>query len=162
MFTQPVLSGFTFQALPPWIHKCLHFIVLSPYLTLYDALCYLYTIFFQLWFPQEKKKPGGLVFCKWLVGPETRKQLCVALFLCSALCVLLFLVLAGNSAQFQTLRSYILLLKSPVLMHSWRSVLSYTPMALITCTDTRNWNGYDDKIVLGTYMYVALFPDLQS
>ena len=25
VFTQPALSGFTIQALAPWIHKCLHF-----------------------------------------------------------------------------------------------------------------------------------------
>ena len=33
-------------------------------------------------------------------------------------CVLLFLVLAVNSAQFQILCSYMLLLKSPILMRS--------------------------------------------
>ena len=34
-------------------------------------------------------------------------------------CVLLFLVLAGNSALFRFLRSYMLLFQSPVLMCSW-------------------------------------------
>ena len=34
-------------------------------------------------------------------------------------CVLLFLVLVGNSALFWFLRSYTLLLQSPVLMRSW-------------------------------------------
>jgi len=34
-------------------------------------------------------------------------------------CVLLFLVLAVNSGRFRILRSYTLLLKSPVLMRSW-------------------------------------------
>ena len=37
--------------------------------------------------------------------------------------VLLFLVLAVNSDQFQRLQSYTLLLKLPVLMHSWRWLL---------------------------------------
>ena len=39
--------------LAPWIHKCLHFVVLSPDFTLHDAFCCLYTIFFQkkAWWP---------------------------------------------------------------------------------------------------------------
>jgi len=40
VFTQPALSGFTIQSLyilAPWIHKCLHFVILSPDLTLHDA-----------------------------------------------------------------------------------------------------------------------------
>ena len=38
------------------------------------------------------------------------------------------LVLAGNSAQFQILHSYTLLLKSPVLMRSW-----YVCMCVLLC-----------------------------
>ena len=57
VFTQPTLSSFTSKPLylAPWKRKCLHFIVLSPDLTLYYAFCCLYTIFFQLWFPKKKK-----------------------------------------------------------------------------------------------------------
>ena len=32
---------------------------------------------------KKKKKPGGLVSFKWLVGPQTGKQLCVALVGCA-------------------------------------------------------------------------------
>ena len=39
-----------------------------------------------------------------------------------AQCMLIFLVLVGNFAQFRILRSYMLLLKSPVLMCSWYSI----------------------------------------
>ena len=42
----------------------------------------------------------------------------MAYFCVRAQCMLLFLVLAGNSTRFRILRSYTLLLKSPVLMHS--------------------------------------------
>ena len=38
------------------------------------------------------------------------------------LCAVLFLVLAVNSEWFQILQSYMLLLKPPVLMHSWPGV----------------------------------------
>ena len=46
--------------LAPWIHECLHFVVLYPDLTLYDAFCCLYTTFFRLWFPKKKNyTPSG-------------------------------------------------------------------------------------------------------
>ena len=56
--------------LAPWIHKYLHFVVLSPDLTLYDALCCLYTIFFRF---RKKKKPGGLVIFQVTFRTRNRK-----------------------------------------------------------------------------------------
>ena len=55
------------------------------------------------------------------------------MFTCSCAYMLLFLVLAVNSNQIQILRSYTLLLKPPILMHScvWKGYGSLVPRLLV-------------------------------
>ena len=74
VFTQPVLTVFTIQASTFWLlgyTSALHFVVLSPHLTLHDAFCCLYIIIFKSFNfgfrrkkKKKKKKLGGLVICK--------------------------------------------------------------------------------------------------